>query len=247
MLLLLLSQCGYITAQKETILSPYGKKVIINTNSLNTADNGLTASNAKNVQLGGTLIKATTLETDPINILEIQKDTPDALQITDGTQKAGYRLTSDANGVATWKPDYLSLHARYTTPEIKLTANVENNLTLINTPKAERSGLSTSYVAPISGVYLITISGSLSIEVTAPSSPIMRSILFSCKVNGNSSYETEKPYQNYNKNNDFAKIELPHLLQLKQGDNLTFAIKCNTNDTNIPYSYFNIDVMFIGY
>ncbi|PWB21860.1 hypothetical protein [Flavobacterium sp. HTF] len=67
---LLLIQSGFMMAQKETFVTINGKKVQINPNSLNTADNGLTA-NEGNVQLGGRLTRSTTLITNPGNTLSV--------------------------------------------------------------------------------------------------------------------------------------------------------------------------------
>lgn len=67
---LLLIQSGFMMAQKETFVTINGKKVQINPNSLNTADNGLTA-NEGNVQLGGRLTRSTTIITNPGNTLSV--------------------------------------------------------------------------------------------------------------------------------------------------------------------------------
>ena len=68
--LLLLVQSAFIIAQTKTVVTPYGEKVTININTVNTADNGLTKTDG-NVQLGGTLLKPTTIETDADNTLAI--------------------------------------------------------------------------------------------------------------------------------------------------------------------------------
>ncbi|SHL71637.1 tail fiber domain-containing protein [Flavobacterium chilense] len=68
--LLLLVQSAFIIAQTKTVVTPYGEKVTININTVNTADNGLTKTD-ENVQLGGTLLKPTTIETDADNTLAI--------------------------------------------------------------------------------------------------------------------------------------------------------------------------------
>ncbi len=60
--LLLLFQSGFMMAQTETMITVNGKKVSINPNTLNTANNGLTAANG-NVQLGGALVKPSTITT----------------------------------------------------------------------------------------------------------------------------------------------------------------------------------------
>jgi len=62
--MLLLIQCGFMMAQSqtETVVTPNGKKVTFNPNSLNTANNGLTATGG-NIQLGGVLTKPSVLTT----------------------------------------------------------------------------------------------------------------------------------------------------------------------------------------
>ncbi|PWB23072.1 hypothetical protein DCO46_15370 [Flavobacterium sp. HTF] len=79
-----------MTAQTKTLVTVYGEKVQINPNSLNTADNGLTASNG-NIQLGGALTKPsvlTTTDTWTLAILGLQSGT--------STDKI---LTTDSNGI----------------------------------------------------------------------------------------------------------------------------------------------------
>ncbi|MDQ6531508.1 hypothetical protein [Flavobacterium sp. LHD-85] len=84
--ILLLIQSGFVIAQTETVVTINGKKVQINPNSLNTADNGLSA-NAGNVQLGGALIRSTTLATSSVNTLAVtgleQGATTDNIIVTD--------------------------------------------------------------------------------------------------------------------------------------------------------------------
>lgn len=91
--MLLLAQSSFMMAQTETFITTNGKKVEINPNSLNTADNGLSASNGK-VQLGGTLNKPTQIVTTSSNTLTIQ-----GLQTGAGTDNV---LVADANGVLKW-------------------------------------------------------------------------------------------------------------------------------------------------
>ncbi|WP_291141923.1 hypothetical protein [Flavobacterium sp. UBA7680] len=91
--MLLLIQSGFVMAQKETFVTINGKKVQMDPNSLNTADNGLTA-NAGNVQLGGALLKPTTLTTTAANTLTIG-----GLQTGASTDNV---LVADANGVLKW-------------------------------------------------------------------------------------------------------------------------------------------------
>ena len=69
--MLLLIQGGFMMAQTETVVTVNGKKVSINPNSLNTADNGLSALNG-NVQLGGSLTKPSILTTTDTFTLAIK-------------------------------------------------------------------------------------------------------------------------------------------------------------------------------
>ena len=91
--LLLLLQSGLIMAQKETFVTVNGKKVQLDPNAVSTADNGLTAENG-NMQLGGALLKATTLTTTDANTLAIK-----GLQTGAETDNI---LTADADGVLKW-------------------------------------------------------------------------------------------------------------------------------------------------
>ena len=67
-------QSSILLAQTETVVSPNGKKISINSNPVRTADNGLTAtttSNTTNLQLGGNLTAPTILTTSEDNTLSI--------------------------------------------------------------------------------------------------------------------------------------------------------------------------------
>ncbi|KRB58420.1 hypothetical protein ASD98_23625 [Flavobacterium sp. Root186] len=77
-------------AQTETVATINGKKITINPNVLNKADNGLTASNG-NIQLGGALLKPSTLITTSAYTLAIQ-----GLQAGAATDNV---LVIDGNGV----------------------------------------------------------------------------------------------------------------------------------------------------
>lgn len=88
--LLLFIQSGFMIAQTETMVTVNGKKVSINPNTLNTANNGLTFTN-DNVQLGGSLVKPSTITT-----------TPDFTLAITGLQSgvnADNIVVTDANGV----------------------------------------------------------------------------------------------------------------------------------------------------
>jgi len=88
--MLLLIQSGFMAAQTETMVTVNGKKVSINPNTLNTANNGLTF-NSGNIQLGGSLIKASTITTTPEFTLAIA-----GLQAGITADKI---VVTDANGV----------------------------------------------------------------------------------------------------------------------------------------------------
>lgn len=68
---LLLLNTGFLLAQKKTIATIYGEKVQINTNSINSASNGLTSTNDSIIQLGGTLLKPTAIATTGLNTFAI--------------------------------------------------------------------------------------------------------------------------------------------------------------------------------
>ncbi|MBF4466893.1 hypothetical protein [Flavobacterium sp. LC2016-12] len=88
--LLLLIQSGFMMAQTETMVTVNGKKVSINPNTINTANNGLTFTN-DNVQLGGSLVKPSTITTTPEFTLAIA-----GLQ---SGVNADNIIVTDANGV----------------------------------------------------------------------------------------------------------------------------------------------------
>lgn len=69
--MLFLIQGGLMMAQTETVVTVNGKKVQINPNSLSAADNGLTVNSGK-VQLGGALLKPTSLVTTASNTLALE-------------------------------------------------------------------------------------------------------------------------------------------------------------------------------
>ncbi|KAF2327821.1 hypothetical protein [Flavobacterium ginsenosidimutans] len=95
--MLLLIQSGFLMAQtaqtEETFVTVNGKRVKINPNSVNKADNGLTADSSK-VQLGGALLKPTKITTTQNNTLTI-----DGLQVGASTDNI---LVADTNGVLKW-------------------------------------------------------------------------------------------------------------------------------------------------
>ena len=98
---LLLVQFGLITAQNKTVVTMYGEKISVNINPLVKGDNGVTANGT--IQLGGALIKPTTITTAPASLLEINSATVGAIKITDGNEAKGKILVSNASGTATWQ------------------------------------------------------------------------------------------------------------------------------------------------
>lgn len=88
--LLFLIQTGLIMGQTETLVTVNGKKVIVNPNALNTANNGLTATEG-NLQLGGTFIKPAVLTTTLTSTLAITG-------LNTGLETNNI-LTVDANGI----------------------------------------------------------------------------------------------------------------------------------------------------
>ncbi len=88
--MLLLIQSGFVMAQTETFVTVDGRRIKININPIVAADNGL-SSTLGNVQLGGDLLKPTTLTTTSINTLAIQ-----GLETGMSTDQL---LTTDKNGV----------------------------------------------------------------------------------------------------------------------------------------------------
>lgn len=94
-LVLLLIQSGFMMAQTETktFVTVYGEKVKMNPNPVGTADNGLMVTD-KNVQLGGDLIKKTSIGTTDAFTLAIK-----GLQT--GTADNNI-IVADASGVLKW-------------------------------------------------------------------------------------------------------------------------------------------------
>ncbi|MHC0442507.1 tail fiber domain-containing protein [Flavobacterium sp. 3-210] len=68
--MLLLIQGGFIMAQTETLVTPNGKKVKINPNTINTAENGLSSYMGK-IKLGGELTEPTDIGASATNTLSI--------------------------------------------------------------------------------------------------------------------------------------------------------------------------------
>ena len=88
---LLLIQSGFMMAQTtETLVTPNGKRVTINTNPLISANNGLTATSG-NVQLGGSLVQPSVLTTTSAFTLALK-----GLQTGAATDNI---MVTDANGV----------------------------------------------------------------------------------------------------------------------------------------------------
>ena len=117
--MLLLFQAGIMMAQTETFVTVNGKKVKINPNSLNTADNGLSA-NEGNVQLGGALNRNTSITTGAYTLaikgLEAGKAT-DNVVVTDenGVLKTiNASSVSNIKGVKVIHSDYTVADADYT-------------------------------------------------------------------------------------------------------------------------------------
>lgn len=122
---LLLIQGGFLMAQqKETVATINGKKIQIDPNATAvTAGNGLTAASG-NVELGGALLKATTLTTTSSATLALQ-----GLQTGATADKI---LVADANGVLKWidratlAGDNLGNHTATTT--LNMAKNTINNV-----------------------------------------------------------------------------------------------------------------------
>ncbi|RYJ38224.1 Collagen triple helix repeat protein [Flavobacterium anhuiense] len=91
--MLLLAQSGFVMAQTETLVTPNGKKVRVHTNPIITANNGLKAESG-NIELGGALLKPTTIVTNSENTLTI-----DGLQVGANTDNV---LVADPTGVLKW-------------------------------------------------------------------------------------------------------------------------------------------------
>ncbi|WP_316634321.1 hypothetical protein [uncultured Flavobacterium sp.] len=88
--MLLLIQSGFMMAQKETVVTPNGKKIQVNTK----VNNGLSDTTNGEIQLGGDLLKPTSLITTSDYTFAIQ-----GLQAGAATDKV---LVADANGVLKW-------------------------------------------------------------------------------------------------------------------------------------------------
>lgn len=140
-------------------------RVGINTDTPNAtldvkSTTGRTTSATKNLELrNGADTKLVTVLDDgkvgigtdtPSTKLHIDNGTTNgAIRITDGTEGAGKVLTSDANGLATWK----SLQG-VDTQYAKFTANITSNLHLWNNVDTPIPGIGT-YTANKKGKYLI--------------------------------------------------------------------------------------------
>jgi len=92
-LALALIKGGFMIAQTKTVVTVNGEKIQVNPNSVSTADNGLN-STAGNVQLGGVLLKPTTVTATASNTLAIA-----GLQTGSGSDNV---LVADSNGVLKW-------------------------------------------------------------------------------------------------------------------------------------------------
>lgn len=174
----MLAQSWINTAQTKTVLGPYGEKIIINP----YAENGVTA-NAGFTQLGGNLIKPSTIQTSTVNTLSIDlptssdtKDTP-IVVTSDGTLKNGAfpspNIVPEERGTviaidgqlevaqeitvllsADFNFEYISA----TTPAI--IGNLTNVL-IDNENKFTGSPTNNSFKVNVDGVYLININASI--------------------------------------------------------------------------------------
>ncbi|GEM_PF-6406373 len=161
--MLLLIQSGFMMAQttqtEETFVTVNGKRVKINPNSLNTADNGLTADSSK-VQLGGALLKPTKITTTVKNTLTIE-----GLQVGVSTDNI---LVADTNGVLKLvKKDSIgdNLGNHFATQDL----NLDNFSLINNTSKNPNFGLKLETINDEDNVRIS--SGGLQIDFTPKLKP----------------------------------------------------------------------------
>lgn len=202
--LLLLIQSGFIMAQTETMVTINGKKVSINPNTLNTANNGLTAENG-NIELGGTLVKNSTITTTPDFTLAIA-----GLQA--GTN-ADNIVVTDANGILKTVPrtsftgDNLGNHTATQNIEMsnKNILNIKNAYIKNEVQLSDRNTANTKYfgVYKNAGIFGIWNSNknmnAISIDETTNNTTFASSISFP---------DTNASKILFLNNNDAARIEL---------------------------------------
>lgn len=247
--LLLLVQSGLMMAQQntKTFVTPFGEKIKMSLNTVDLADNGLTAVtgtvtpqvNGK-IELGGNLIKATKIETDPINLLEISGAKTGAIKITDGNQAGGNVLISDVAGVGKWGTsvgvqnalfqrfpfDVKSTNYTYTVP----VGNVPKNIPLTNPP----GDVSSKYKAQVSGKYMVNFHGYF---VNLGPNPVMRQYYFAIKnltTNGITMMESTEF------TGDVLNSNITQVIQLTVGDEIDFSI-C-TQDPGLVINQTNVEV-----
>ncbi|WP_426483940.1 hypothetical protein [Flavobacterium sp. 2] len=120
--LILLVQSGIALAQTKTVVTSNGEKVAIHPN----ANNGLTAENG-NVQLGGDLVKPTTIQASSVNTLSVtglqSGTTSDKVMVSDAS---GVLKTIDQSTltIEPWQIEKTTNKATLNTDNIYQTGNV---------------------------------------------------------------------------------------------------------------------------
>nr|WP_199002804.1 hypothetical protein [Flavobacterium sp. ASV13] len=137
--IIVLIQCGFITAQTKTMVTMYGEKVQINPNSLATANNGLTATNG-NVQLGGSLVQPTTITASTTNTLALsglQSSVSEADNLIVADPATGV-LRTTSNSSVTGMRNIIRKTSNYTiapaTDNVILVDAASNNVTITVPP-----------------------------------------------------------------------------------------------------------------
>lgn len=234
--LLALHFSGLLTAQTETVVTVNGQKVDIDINTITTANNGLTASNP-NVQLGGKLIKPTTINTNN-GQLQIKRNTAGAIKITDGNQATGKILTSDTNGLATWQnapdPFHNALYFYLLYPGVKPGGIVvPQSLTLLKPD---------SYTAQLSGKYMI-VSHTNFKNVGTPGT---KQFYFEARTNSGTvlcSNEVYKYAESYFIDHYAA------IVNLNAGDVVSFYWKTDSNPQLViefDNNYNSVEIVYLG-
>ncbi|MFC4476354.1 hypothetical protein [Flavobacterium chungangensis] len=233
---------------QKTVVTPYGEKIQLNLNTINNADNGVTAipgvlspqADGK-VQLGGALIKPTTITTDAVNILEINGSKTGALKITDNNQALNKVLISDNNGTATWGNNVGVQDALYKTFPFSVTSTLTmtaNNFMAI--PLA--AGQNNKYKAEVSGKYMVNFHSYL----TNGPVPGDRQLYFGVYDSKNGAEVSLM--ETYEYTGAFFNTHMTQIVELKAGDEINFMIMSFYPFMITPADAFRnyVEVIFIG-
>ncbi|WP_281232097.1 hypothetical protein [Flavobacterium gelatinilyticum] len=152
---LLLFQGGMMMAQTETVATINGKKIQVVPNGVGTADNGITAAN-NNVQLGGLLVKPTTLittSTETLSLLGLQDGVAaDKILVVDaGGVIKSVANTSNIKEIKKIAADYTVADTDFTLLASQLTGDITITLPAASTNKGRMLVINQLNVANDSG------------------------------------------------------------------------------------------------